>query len=287
MMRLLAATMLRLYPRAWRRRYAEEVGDLLASRPVRARTVTDLARGAFDAWINRRLIPGGSTMRVPVTPIVLTVSTYALLNLWNPGIRHVPSLHETWNVAMESSSTATLGLAAVATFLFAATPAFAAFSLVSLFFSAATKRAFMEGRGLLVLTLAVAFAMPIWGFTNIYYGMTFFDLGFPVGPLGNAITGGFFAPLIIVIALGLRGVANGDPLLGAGVHRAGRLLSIAAALNMVAWVPALLVLTLGASGASTPFVVAVLASVLCSVGISVVIIRSCTRPEPSRHLVQA
>ena len=287
MMRLLAAEVLRFYPRAWRRRYAEEVGDLLASRPVRARTVTDLARGAFDAWINRRLIPGGSTMRAPITPIVLTIGSYALFNLWNPGIRHMPSLEQTWGLALDNNSTATLGLAVVATFLFAVTPALAVLAFVPMLVSAATRRAFRQGLGVLVLTMAVVFALPIWGIAYIYYGMAFSDLGFPIGPLGDAMTGGFFAPVIVALALGLRGIAARDPLLAIGVQRAGRLLGVAATLNVVAWVPILLLLVLGAPGASTRFVVALLASVACSAAISFITIRSCTRPEPSRHLVQA
>lgn len=48
-MRAVAASLLRLYPKAWRDRYGEEVADLVASRPARLRTVLDLLAGAADA----------------------------------------------------------------------------------------------------------------------------------------------------------------------------------------------------------------------------------------------
>ncbi|MDP9846615.1 hypothetical protein [Streptosporangium lutulentum] len=285
MMRPLAVMTLRLYPKAWRRRYAEEVRDLLDARPVRARTVADLAMGAFDAWINRRLIPGGSAMRVP-TAVVLTIGSYILFNLWNPGIRHMPSLERTWSLALDNSSAATLGLAAVATFLFAVTPALAVLAFVPVLVSATTRKALREGLGVLVVTMALVIALPIWAIAYVYYGMAFSDLGFPIGPFGDAMTGGFFAPVIVALALGLRGVAARDPLLAPGVQRAGRMLGVAAALNVVAWVPILLLLVLGAPGASTRFMVAMLASVACSAAISALTIRAVTGSEPARSLVR-
>ena len=44
---------LRLYPRAWRDRYADELLGVLASRPSTLRTRLDLARGALDAHVHR------------------------------------------------------------------------------------------------------------------------------------------------------------------------------------------------------------------------------------------
>jgi hypothetical protein len=106
--------------------------------------------------------------------------------------------------------------------------------------------------------------------------MTFFGLGFSVGPLGNAMTGGFFVPSITAMALGLHGIAAQDQLLAVGVRRAGRLLSAASALNVVGWAPVLLPLTLGSQGASPRFVIAVMASAVCSIGMSIIDI-----PAPS------
>ncbi|XVQ83235.1 hypothetical protein ACQP2K_30985 [Microbispora siamensis] len=65
MMRVIAEAVLHLYPKAWRERYGEEVADLVASRPVRLRTVVDLLRGGADAWLHRRHIPGSERIPAP------------------------------------------------------------------------------------------------------------------------------------------------------------------------------------------------------------------------------
>lgn len=44
--------LLRLYPRSWRARYAEEMASLLDERPLVARERIDLVRGALDAWLH-------------------------------------------------------------------------------------------------------------------------------------------------------------------------------------------------------------------------------------------
>jgi len=48
--------LLRLYPRAWRRRYGAEMQDLLASERLSLRTLTDLLAGAIDARLNPQLL---------------------------------------------------------------------------------------------------------------------------------------------------------------------------------------------------------------------------------------
>jgi nitrite reductase/ring-hydroxylating ferredoxin subunit len=48
----LAHALLRVYPRAWRDRYAAEVGALLAERGVRLADLIDLLRGALDAHVS-------------------------------------------------------------------------------------------------------------------------------------------------------------------------------------------------------------------------------------------
>ncbi len=56
--------LLRLYPRAWRERYGEELSaQLEAQRPLRIGDVADLVRAAFDAHLHP-LRRDGSTMRV-------------------------------------------------------------------------------------------------------------------------------------------------------------------------------------------------------------------------------
>lgn len=44
--------LLHLYPRAWRRRYGDEVADLLAGRAFSLRTSVDLVAGAIDVWLH-------------------------------------------------------------------------------------------------------------------------------------------------------------------------------------------------------------------------------------------
>lgn len=56
-MRAAARTLLWLYPRSWRQRYADEVGDLLGDHTIRARTLIDLAVGALDAHADRLRTP--------------------------------------------------------------------------------------------------------------------------------------------------------------------------------------------------------------------------------------
>ncbi len=52
--------MLRLYPRAWRRRYGEEVEALLTSEPRSFRLFLDLMAGAIDARVNPQWTPATS-----------------------------------------------------------------------------------------------------------------------------------------------------------------------------------------------------------------------------------
>jgi hypothetical protein len=44
--------LLRLYPRAWRARYGEEMAAILEDRPLGGRDRLDLVRGAADAWLH-------------------------------------------------------------------------------------------------------------------------------------------------------------------------------------------------------------------------------------------
>lgn len=44
--------LLNLYPRAWRRRYGDEVAEMLVGRPFSLRTSVDLIAGAIDVWLH-------------------------------------------------------------------------------------------------------------------------------------------------------------------------------------------------------------------------------------------
>jgi hypothetical protein len=51
-MTALSSLLLRLYPRAWRRRYGSEMQDLLSTGNLSLRTVADVIAGAIDARFN-------------------------------------------------------------------------------------------------------------------------------------------------------------------------------------------------------------------------------------------
>lgn len=44
--------LLSLYPRAWQRRYGDEVAEMLAGRGFSLRTAVDLVAGAIDVWLH-------------------------------------------------------------------------------------------------------------------------------------------------------------------------------------------------------------------------------------------
>ena len=56
--------LLALYPPRWRRRYGDELRELIGSQPFSLHAVIDLMAGAIDAWLEPQNIPGekGVTM---------------------------------------------------------------------------------------------------------------------------------------------------------------------------------------------------------------------------------
>jgi hypothetical protein len=58
--------LVKLYPPAWRRRYGQELAELLATQPASLGTTIDLIAGAIDAWISPQSSTsepsGGGTM---------------------------------------------------------------------------------------------------------------------------------------------------------------------------------------------------------------------------------
>lgn len=75
--------LLRLYPRAWRERYAEELSaQLEAQRPLRIGVVADLVRGALDAHLHP-LRRDNSTMRSSHTSDPRAIAARATV-AWSP-----------------------------------------------------------------------------------------------------------------------------------------------------------------------------------------------------------
>jgi hypothetical protein len=267
MMRIIAGWVLLLYPRAWRRRYGGEIHDLLDSRPVRPRTVLDLARGAADAWSHRKSVPGAKPLRIPLS-LVLPITGYGLLSLWNPGVRDVPSLYGVWAEAAGKGALAGV-LDTLATSLFIVAGGTAMLSLAPLLITslaviAGRRLPVTRRRALRVIGTALLLALPIWWICYVYCKLVVTDSGFPVGPLGDAMTGGFFAPIVIALVLPVPSFAARAPALGPDVRGSADMLALAAGCNMVAWLPVMLLLLLGLSQASPGFVVAVTASALVS-----------------------
>jgi hypothetical protein len=53
--------LLKLYPPGWRRRYGQELGELMAAQPFSIGTAIDVIAGAIDAWINPQTSAATST----------------------------------------------------------------------------------------------------------------------------------------------------------------------------------------------------------------------------------
>ncbi|MGW7484658.1 hypothetical protein ACWGH8_39495 [Nonomuraea muscovyensis] len=278
MMRALAGAMLSLYPKAWRDRYGDEVADLIASRTVRLRTVFDLVAGAADAWIHRRRVPGAGPARIPLAA-VLTIAGTALLLLWNPGVRDPASLNGTWAEASVAGALAG-HLSATATSLFVVSAALGVLAVVPLLITSYTvTRHPAQGQvarttARRVVVTALLLAVPVALVGCALYGMAFAHLGAPVGPLGETMVGGFLIPVMLALVLPLPTIAASAPSLAPGVRASGKVLTVAAVLNALAWVPVLILLALGLPKASWTFTAAVAAGALISVGMSALVARS-------------
>ncbi|GAA4200875.1 hypothetical protein GCM10022252_54740 [Streptosporangium oxazolinicum] len=288
MMRALAVGALRLYPKVWRGRYEEEVRELVEARPVRLRTVADLLAGAFDAHLNRDLIPGGSAVRIPPTAL-LTAGGIALIYLWNPGIRQMDSLEATWSHAREHGPIAE-PLAGVSTTAFTTAPVIAVLAVVPLLVNAmrvVRRSELFAPYG--VIAFAPLCLVPAGLIGWLYVGMAFLDVGFPMGVFGNAMTGGFFVPMMLSFLLGLPSAAVGDPLLAPGVRIAGRLLAVAGWATALAWLPIAVLMLMGAEGVTGSFATAVAASAAVSVAMSALVATRALGHDRQavRHLARA
>ncbi|WP_166427104.1 hypothetical protein [Nonomuraea mesophila] len=275
-LRLIAESVLSLYPSAWRQRYGEEVADLVASRPVRVRTVLDLIGGAADAWLHHRRIPGRRPFHVPATAVLCAMGiTLALL--WNPGVRDLRNLHRVWAEAAGAAETAgatgtlTHTLQGMATSLFVTAGLMATLVVVMIALAASSAMGSL-GQGLVtrvtarrVVWTAAFVAVPIALLGYVSFAQAFAGAVFPVGPLGDAMAGGFFVPSILALSLPVFMAAAEVPSLASEVRTGARVLAVAAIVTALAWLPVATLMLLGMAQASWPFVTAVTASALVSV----------------------
>ncbi len=72
--------LLRLYPRAWRRRYGEEFAALLEQQRLTPRLVLDVLRGALDAHLHPHVAPGQPTELAAIGRIVMAETRSLLLH---------------------------------------------------------------------------------------------------------------------------------------------------------------------------------------------------------------
>ncbi|MEV4889896.1 hypothetical protein AB0K48_10960 [Nonomuraea sp. NPDC055795] len=283
-LRIVAEVVLGLYPKPWRERYGEEVADLVDSRPVRLRTVADLAGGAADAWVRHRRAPGARPLRLAL-PAILAVGACTLWLLWNPGVRDAASLHGVWAQAAGAGAIAA-ELRRTATACFAMAGLLALLSLWQLAggVRAAVKHApdrsaVRAVRGRVVMAAALV-AVPAGFVVAAYVGLGFLDAGYPVGPLGEAMLGGFFTPIVMALVLPLPLIAAASPQLADAVHAAGKSLAVAATLNAIAWLAVAALLAIGLREASPWFATAVAASAMVSTGMAALVARAVLRRAP-------
>ena len=87
-----ASVLLRMYPARWRRRYGDEMADLLGRQPLTLSPALDLVRGALDAHLHPELVrpaliaEGGphmnfSTLKRPsaVAPLAMSLAALGLV----------------------------------------------------------------------------------------------------------------------------------------------------------------------------------------------------------------
>ncbi|NUW30332.1 hypothetical protein HTZ77_02665 [Nonomuraea sp. SMC257] len=276
----MAKAMISLYPKAWRQRYGEEVADVIDARPARVRTVVDLVVGAADAWLHHRRVPGAGPLRVPLATI-LACAGAGLLLLWNPGMRDaadLASLHGVWAEAAGRGMLAEQ-LHGLARLLYATAAAAAVLSVVPLVFTCLTAMRRSGDRvtritaGRIFVT-AVLLAVPVAMIGLGFVGMAFLDIGYPVGPLGEAMVGGFLVPIIMATVLALPMMAMGVPSLGSYVRGTGRILMGAAVTNAAAWLCVVVLLAMGLEQASWSFVGIMAVSAFVSMYMAALVVRN-------------
>ncbi|TYB58530.1 hypothetical protein FXF51_36140 [Nonomuraea sp. PA05] len=275
----IAEAVLRLYPKVWRERYGEEVADLVASRPVRLRTVADLLTGAADAWLHRRRIPGAQPMRLPLWAILVAAS-YALWMLWNPAVRDAAALSFSMEQATEVGW---LFRAAMTCFAGAGAMALLAPWQLGIAARAAHRRApygaaaRATGRRVLLTALAVAVPIVLVLLSYLSFGL---DTAPPLPALGDAMVGGFFVPTLMTLVLPLPLAAAASPVMASAVRAAGKSLAVAAIMNAIGWTAVAALMASGLWQVSPWFVPAVAASAVLSSGMAALVAGAVLRRSP-------
>jgi len=124
-----ALALVRLYPRAWRRRYGEEMAAILRAQHVMAWTLADLALGAVDAQLHSNLEPEGvlsvgqrvraSEVAIFVAAVVFGAAWLAILHaardplsVWEAAAAAHPAMASTFTVIQIAGLVAVLAATA-------------------------------------------------------------------------------------------------------------------------------------------------------------------------------
>ncbi|WP_433217796.1 hypothetical protein [Microtetraspora malaysiensis] len=278
-MRPLAYLLLRLYPRAWRDRYGDEMRDLLAARHVRLRTLADLCFAMLDAWTHRKLIRSGRGSFLQPVPL-LAIGACTLWAFWNPATRDVSSLNKGWAAAVETTGFAP-ALASASSIAFTAGVCLAILGSVPLHARVLWRVALSKQAIPIPAPVALSMlGMLVFAYAQIAdaYGM---GMGFPSGPLGKGIWGGFLAPAALSLALALPHVARSVPAFERAARWARKATALAAGVTALGWLPAIALTVSGASGMSLWFLIPVAVSVLISLAMCVAVARfALSTPRP-------
>ncbi|MEV4574746.1 hypothetical protein AB0K16_15960 [Nonomuraea jabiensis] len=125
-----------------------------------------------------------------------------------------------------------------------------------------------------LIVTALLLAVPV-GLAGLgFVSMAYLDAGHPVGPLGQAMVGGFLVPPVMALVLALPMKAADSPAFGAEVRRTGQVLATAAICNALASVSVAVLLALALEKAMWSFLGTATVSALPSVGMSALVARS-------------
>ena len=185
---------LRLYPRAWRERYRDEVEALLAERPATLWDSLDLGLGALDAWLHPQVV-GAAVERAARSQRSLAIASGSIVGggLWIASglLMNTTRIDASLGYKNVDFPILLLVLGAIAT----------AVGAIHVAWSATLARGMRTAAGLM-LPLAILIATP-WPFMLI----------------------GFFGYAIAVIAFGLRLAFGGQPWVGLPLAVSGFLMT--------------------------------------------------------------
>jgi hypothetical protein len=188
---------LRLYPRAWRERYGDEVALVLARHRVTLWTVFDMLLGAADAHLHPELLPGRLTSmahRIRTSEIAIFCAWVLFVVAWLP-LRFVRDPLPIWQAAVAAHPELSIALSILDVAGIVATLAILAGGLPILAAAVGQSIRARNWRLLLLFAVPIAAAAALVG-----YGI----LAIPgSGARQSSAPGAPLTPLAVVLQLGL------------------------------------------------------------------------------------